>query len=109
MQRIVIIGSGAAGMAAAYKFVHSEMADQLDILIIDEGKSVFKRKCPQEKTGYCHKCTPCAIMSGVGGAGTYSSGLLNLTPFIGGDLTELFGSEEKAWEVIEEVDQIYFE
>jgi hypothetical protein len=48
-------------------------------------------------------------MCGVGGAGTFSSGILNLSPHIGGDMEQLAGSEEKAQEIIDYIDNIFLE
>lgn len=100
---VVIIGAGPAGLFAAY-----ELAEKSDfkVLVVDEGGEVDKRVCPMEELGYCVGCRPCHIMSGVGGAGGLSDGTVNLRPDIGGDLSELTGDENYAWQLIWEVDQI---
>ncbi|MCK4968963.1 MAG: NAD(P)/FAD-dependent oxidoreductase, partial [Thermoplasmata archaeon] len=59
--------------------------------------------------GVCHKCEICNVMHGVGGAGTFSDGTLNLRPDIGGDLRALTKSEEKAWDLVKYVDDIWVE
>jgi uncharacterized FAD-dependent dehydrogenase len=46
-------------------------------------------------------------MCGVGGAGTYSDGTLNLRPDIGGDLAEQTGDPEYAWELVDHVDKVF--
>jgi uncharacterized FAD-dependent dehydrogenase len=46
-------------------------------------------------------------MCGVGGAGTYSDGTLNLRPDIGGDLAEQTGDPEYAWQLVDIVDKIF--
>ena len=100
---VVIIGAGPAGMFAAY-----ELAKQpLNILIVDMGKDINKRQCPMKTLGYCIHCTPCDIMCGVGGCGTFSDGTLNLRPDIGGDLTILTGDKEQAWELVNRVDKVF--
>ncbi len=77
-------------------------------MIIDKGEKVENRKCPLIKNyRLCIECNTCSILSGVGGAGTYSSGLLNLSPNIGGNLSALAGSEEFAKELIEKIDTIF--
>ena len=48
-------------------------------------------------------------MHGVGGAGTFSDGTLNLRPDIGGDLRELTGGEEAAWALVRYVDEVWLE
>jgi uncharacterized FAD-dependent dehydrogenase len=100
---VIIIGAGPAGMFAADVLVEAG----LKICIVDRGKDVKARKCPLEMTGICADCKVCDIMCGVGGAGTFSDGTLNLRPDIGGDLYKLTGSHKKANALIEEVDEIY--
>jgi len=101
---VIIIGAGPAGLFAAHELAYKS---RLSILIIDQGKDVDQRICPAKQYSYCKKCTPCNIMSGVGGAGTLSSGLLNLRPDIGGNLIELTGSEEEAWKLVNYVDSVF--
>ncbi|MFQ6128500.1 MAG: NAD(P)/FAD-dependent oxidoreductase [Thermoplasmata archaeon] len=103
MWDVIIVGSGPAGM-----FTADVLADgKRSILIIDMGKDVKKRRCPLEYDWGCEKCKPCDIMCGVGGAGTFSGGRLNLRPDIGGDLTKYVGSEEEAWNLVDHVDKVF--
>ncbi|HIH43891.1 MAG TPA: NAD(P)/FAD-dependent oxidoreductase [Candidatus Methanoperedenaceae archaeon] len=100
---VVIVGAGPAGMFAA-----NELAEKhLRVLVIDMGRDIKKRKCKMTGVRSCLHCTPCDIMSGVGGAGTFSDGTLNLRPDVGGDLAEQTGDEEYAWELVRYVDQIF--
>ncbi|WP_297495516.1 FAD-dependent oxidoreductase, partial [Thermococcus sp.] len=94
---VVIIGAGPAGLFAAYEL--SEKSN-LSVLVIDEGGDVKQRVCPMFELGYCIECKPCHIMSGVGGAGGLSDGTINLRPDIGGDLSELTGDENYAWQLV---------
>lgn len=103
---VVIVGSGPAGMFAAREL---EKAGIEGILVIDEGSSASERDCPMDQDGVCHKCTPCNVMHGVGGAGTFSDGTLNLRPDIGGDLRDYTKSEPKAWELVHYVDSVWVE
>jgi len=57
-------------------------------------------ECKMKRRGICTHCDPCDIMCGVGGAGTYSDGTLNLRPDIGGDLAEQTGDPEYAWSLL---------
>ncbi len=100
MPRVVIVGAGPAGLFAAL-----ELSGKADVLVIDQGGDVSERICPVKDRGHCLHCEPCNIMCGVGGAGTYSDGLLNLHPSIGGDLEALAG--EEAWKLVEEVDSAF--
>jgi uncharacterized FAD-dependent dehydrogenase len=102
---VIIIGAGPAGMFGGYELV--EKTD-FKVLIVDMGLDAKKRKCPIEKWKQCAKCDPCHIMSGVGGAGTLSSGLLNLRPDIGGNINSLVGNNsEVANNLIQYVDDIF--
>ena len=64
--------------------------------MIDQGEDIPDRFCPMKDRGHCLHCDPCHIMCGVGGAGAYSDGLLNLHPTIGGDLKHLAGDKAGA-------------
>jgi uncharacterized FAD-dependent dehydrogenase len=103
---VVIVGAGPAGL-----FAGREIAQQskMKILIIDMGKSVEERFCPATEYKKCTKCSPCAIMCGIGGAGTLSSGLLNLKPDIGGNLGNLLHDDVAAWALVKYIDDIFLE
>jgi len=100
---VIIIGAGPAGLFAANELAKKD----LDVLVIDQGKAIEKRICPLEKKSRCLKCQPCNLMAGVGGAGTFSDGTLNLRPDIGGDLSVLTRDSNKAWELVNRVDEIF--
>ena len=99
---VIIVGSGPAGMFAAY-----ELAEKMDVLVIDMGRDIKERECKMKRRGICTHCDPCDIMCGVGGAGTYSDGTLNLRPDIGGDLAEQTGDTEYAWQLVDYVDKVF--
>ena len=101
---VIIIGSGPAGMFAAYELTKTQA---LKILIVDMGRDIDKRLCPMKTQTYCQHCTPCDIMCGVGGCGTFSDGTLNLRPDVGGDLAALTGDQTEAWNLVEKVDRIF--
>lgn len=105
IKKVIIVGAGAAGLFAALELSNR---DDLTIEIVEKGDRVEDRKCPLIKNyRLCVHCDVCAILCGVGGAGTYSSGLLNLSPEIGGDLSKLAGSKEKATDLIEKIDSVF--
>lgn len=99
---VIIVGAGPAGMFAAH-----ELAGDLTPLIIDMGRDIDKRRCRMNQRSVCTHCYPCDIMCGIGGAGTYSDGTLNLRPDIGGDLIALTGDSEYAWQLVEYVDKLF--
>lgn len=83
MYDVVIIGAGPAGLFSAYELIKNNK--NLKIMLIDKGKEAKNRFCPMNKSkdGKCLNCNPCAILSGYGGAGTFSDGKLNFIPKIG--------------------------
>lgn len=103
---VVIVGAGPAGMCAAKEIVeHSK----LKVLVLDQGHDVDERICPATTYKGCTKCSPCNILCGVGGAGTLSSGLLNLRPDVGGDLIHLFKNEKVARDLVKYVDNLFLQ
>ena len=103
---VIIIGAGPAGLFAAYELINSNK--KLKILLIDRGYKVKKRVCPMNKKGVpCQNCNPCAILSGYGGAGTFSDGKLNFIPKLGkSDLTK-YMLESEANQLIDETENIF--
>ena len=100
---VLIIGGGPAGLFAAYKLMDADV----NVTLVDEGKPALDRVCPMASTSICVNCKPCDIMCGLGGSGLFSDGTLNLRPDIGGDLKNLTGNEDIAWDLICEVDEIF--
>lgn len=103
---IVIIGAGPAGLFSAYELISNNK--NLKIAILDKGFRVKRRVCPMNKMGVaCQNCNPCAILSGYGGAGTFSDGKLNFIPKLGkSDLTK-YMLESEALKLIDETEEIF--
>ncbi len=101
---VVIVGAGQAGMFAAYELAKAKKG--LSILVIDKGNDIKDRMRGGAKKGNGY-ATGVDIMCGMGGAGTWSDGTLNLRPDIGGDLDLFTHDNGKSWELIREVDAIF--
>ena len=103
---VIIVGAGPAGLFTAYELIQKN--SKLKIALIDKGSNVKKRVCPMNKYGVsCKNCNPCAILSGYGGAGTFSDGKLNFIPRLGkSDLTK-YMSESDAYKLIDETEKIF--
>ncbi len=105
MYDVVIVGAGPAGLFAAYEL--SEKNKNLKILMLDKGKFAQNRVCPMNKTGHCVNCNPCAILSGYGGAGTFSDGKLNFIPKLGKSDLFKYVSRSEAYQLIDDTETIF--
>ncbi|MFW9963974.1 MAG: NAD(P)/FAD-dependent oxidoreductase [Candidatus Sifarchaeia archaeon] len=104
---VAIVGSGPAGIFCALELV--EKQPELKIVVIERGKSIENRTCPNSTAAVgCKKCNPCDILAGWGGAGAFSDGKLTHSTQVGGWLDDLIG-EERLMELIEYVDTKYLE
>jgi uncharacterized FAD-dependent dehydrogenase len=100
---VIIVGAGPAGIFTALELVRQGVTN---ILILEMGSTIDKRKCPSSRGMGCVRCDPCSELSGWGGAGAFSDGKLTLSTKIGGWLNEYLG-EEKLSKLIEYTDNIY--
>ena len=87
-KKIVIVGSGVAGINAATKLVDNGYPGEL-ITIIDKGNDPHNR-------------LPSEVMCGFAGAGAWSDGKLTYHTAIGGQLSKYCG-EEKAMDLMDQV------
>ena len=55
----------------------------------------------------CQNCNPCAILSGYGGAGTFSDGKLNFIPKLGKSDLMKYMSESEAYKLIDDAEEIF--
>ncbi len=101
---VIIIGAGIAGICSAYELVTKS---KLDVLLLEQGNSIYKRVCPlvQGKCSKCIGCKNCSIMKGYGGAGNFSDGKYNFTTEFGGWLTDYMSAKE-AMDLIMYVDEM---
>lgn len=90
MEKIVIVGCGTAGIATAIELINNGYNGK-DILMIDKGNMIDKRKCFVNENTPCKKCRVCNVVHGCAGSGSWSDSKLNFDPMgvVGGDLYEL--------------------
>lgn len=106
MYDVVIIGAGPGGLFAAYELINSNK--KLKIALVDRGAVASKRVCPMIKLGCpCKNCKPCAILSGFGGAGTFSDGKLNFIPKLGKSDLFKYMPKTDAYKLIDDTEEIF--
>jgi len=100
---VIIVGAGPAGIFSAL-----EMAEKanLNILMLDRGPDINQRKCPASRGFECVHCEPCLLLSGWGGAGSFSDGKLTLSTEVGGWLNEYVSGKELG-KLVNYVDGVY--
>lgn len=103
---IILIGAGPANLFASYYLTENS---NLKIAIFDKGKEALQRKCPvSESNGKCLNCSLCNIMSGIGGAGIFSDGILNLRKdTVGGNLSDYTHDDIESDKLVKYVDDIF--
>lgn len=103
---VVIVGAGPAGLFCAYELI--EKNSKLKIALIDKGRRAETRMCPMKVNGgKCLNCNPCQIMSGYGGAGTFSDGKLNFIPKLGKSDLFKYMSQSEAYQIIDDTEKIF--
>jgi uncharacterized FAD-dependent dehydrogenase len=100
---VIIVGAGPAGIFSALELTEKT---NLNVLILDRGADIDKRKCPSSRGFECVHCEPCSVLSGWGGAGAYSDGKLTLSTEVGGWLNQ-YVSEKELRDLVKYVDGIY--
>jgi uncharacterized FAD-dependent dehydrogenase len=100
---VIIVGAGPAGIFSALEVTEKT---NLNVLILDRGADIDKRKCPSSRGFECVHCEPCSVLSGWGGAGAYSDGKLTLSTEVGGWLNQYVSTKDLA-ELVRYCDGIY--
>jgi uncharacterized FAD-dependent dehydrogenase len=106
MYDVVIVGAGPAGLFAAYELITKK--EGIKVLLVDQGRFAETRVCPMNKFGTkCKNCNPCQILSGYGGAGTFSDGKLNYVPKLGKSDLYKYMSSDEAEKLLEDTEEIF--
>ncbi len=100
---MIIVGAGPAGIFSALELAEKA---RLNILILDKGADIDKRKCPANRGLGCINCDPCNVLHGWGGAGAFSDGKLTLSTKVGGWLGEYL-DEDELQSLVDYVDHVY--
>lgn len=91
---VIIVGAGPAGLFACYELLKSDK--KLKIALLDMGNKLSKRK-------------PLEVMSGIGGAGTFSDGKLHFTADLSHEKAFHVLAKAKYQKVLDYVDTIFTE
>ena len=103
---VAIVGAGPSGLFSAYELI--EKNSKLKIALIDKGHRAETRMCPMKiNGGKCINCKTCQILSGYGGAGTFSDGKLNFIPKLGKSDLFKYMSESEAYSLIDDTEKIF--
>lgn len=101
---VVIVGAGPAGIFSALELVENT---SLNILILDKGADIDKRKCPASRGFGCLNCNPCNVLHGWGGAGAFSDGKLTLRARGVGGWLDKYVTEKELKGLVDYVDKFY--
>ena len=103
---VVIVGAGPAGLFCAYELIENNK--KLKVALVDKGRRAETRMCPMKVNGgKCVNCPTCQILSGYGGAGTFSDGKLNFIPKLGKSDLFKYMSQSEAYELIDDTEKIF--
>ena len=103
---VAIIGAGPGGLFCAYELIQNNK--NLKVALIDKGHKAETRMCPMKVNGgKCVNCKVCQILSGYGGAGTFSDGKLNFIPKLGKSDLFKYMSESEAYNLIDDTEKIF--
>ena len=91
---VIIVGAGPAGLFASYELLKRKKG--IKIALLDMGKRLEKRKSSE-------------VMSGIGGAGTFSDGKLHYTADLSHEKAFHLISKPKYQKILDCVDEIFKE
>lgn len=89
---VIVVGAGPAGLFACYELL--KRRKKFKVVLIDMGKRVEKRN-------------PSEVMSGVGGAGTFSDGKLHFTAYLSHEKCFHVISRNAYQKILDYVDEVF--
>ncbi|MCD4811806.1 FAD-dependent oxidoreductase [bacterium] len=89
---VAIVGAGPAGMFCAYQLIKKNKNTK--IALIDMGDRIKNRK-------------PNNVMSGIGGAGTFSDGKLHFTAYLSHEKALHLITKQRYQEILDSIDEIF--
>lgn len=90
----IIVGAGPAGIFSCYKLINQDPT--LKIALVEMGDPIENRSSKD-------------VMSGFGGAGTYSDGKLHFTPKLSHERTFHIITPEKYQKLLDEIEEVFLE
>ena len=54
---VVVIGAGPSGIFTALE-LYKHFPPEFKVLVVDEGMSILRRRCPARSKGVCVRCNP---------------------------------------------------
>jgi uncharacterized FAD-dependent dehydrogenase len=87
--RVLVIGSGPAGLFAADQLLQAGVPD---VLVVERGAAMPSRVCPD---GPACVCPVCDVLEGEGGAGSFSDGKITLSATRGTHARQLFTADQE--------------
>ena len=91
---VIIVGAGPAGIFACYELINTN--PNLKIALLDMGSSIENRSKSD-------------VMSGFGGAGTYSDGKLHFTPKLSHERTFHLITPENYQKILDQIEQVFID
>ena len=89
---VIVVGAGPAGLFACYELLQKHKS--LKIALIDMGKRIKDRKATE-------------VMSGIGGAGTFSDGKLHFTAYLSHEKAFHIISQYEYQKILDYVDKVF--
>ena len=102
---VLIIGAGPSGLFCAHELLK---ARNVNVAIVDIGKSYSMKSCPLKDNKKCVHCKPCSTLTGEGGSAFFHPGKLSFYP-AGSGLKKLLNNDSDCLDVYTRAEKIFNE